>query len=151
MIFKLIKASSNTTLNKHSFYPIPPPHLLGLSLSAASSYSKKQTLPNRPPTWHLASFLSTAFTKWPFRLVPQESKGLSAQRAQPPVNHLLPHLGDKQLCRESPRCAAAHQPGNSLQLRYSTGLSLGSGNTSFIAGVWFGGLLFSFFQVIQLF
>lgn len=97
---------------------------------------KKANFAKRPTTWHLESFLSTAFTKWPFRLVPQESRGLSAPRAKPPVNHLLPQLGDKQLCRESPRCAAAHQPGNSLRLCYSRGLRLGSGNTSFIAGVW---------------
>lgn len=33
---------------------------------------------------HLKLFLSTAFTKWPFRLVLQEMNGLSAHRSQPP-------------------------------------------------------------------
>jgi len=84
LIFKLITASNNKNPKEHRFYPIPLPHLLSLSLSAASSHPKKANFADRHPASHLKSFLSTAFTKWPFRPVPQESNGLRAHRSQPP-------------------------------------------------------------------
>lgn len=140
LIFKLKHQIIKVQIS--SFYPVPWSHFLGSSLSAASSHSEQQTLLRDTPlhTWN--NFFHCLY-KATFQTGPSGIKRVKCpQVPASPVNHLLPQVGDTQLCRtKSPRCAAVHQPGNSLQLYYNTGLSSRSGNASF----YYWGLLCGFF------
>lgn len=114
LILKLIKASNNKNPNKHRFYLLPEPHFLG-----SSSHPKKSKLSKQTPHFAPEIISFNCLYKVAFQTSPSGIERVKCpQVPASPVNHLLPQLGDKQLCRtKSPRCAAVRQPGNSLQLR----------------------------------